>query len=81
MSDWRPIETAPKDGTWFLICRADDGFDSYEVGRFDPMILPEFVEAGEGLYRKIERKGYEWTGFNNMHRATHWMPLPEPPSP
>lgn len=31
------------------------------------------------LYRKEMRAGYEWTGFNNMHRATHWMPAPVPP--
>jgi hypothetical protein len=85
-SGWQPIETAPKDGTWFLICNADDGFDSYEVGSYDPEVgsydptfWPEYVEVEGGLYRKEMKTSYEWRGFNNLHRATHWMPLPEPP--
>ena len=76
---WRPIDTAPKDGTWFLICRADEGFDSYEVGRWEPYMWSEYVEDRDGLYRKESKPVHEWRGFNNMHRATHWLPLPEPP--
>lgn len=81
MSEWQPIETAPKDGTWFLIARRDEGFESYEVGQYNPYFFATYVEAGNGLYRKeMERLG-DWRGFNNFHRATHWMPLPEPPKP
>jgi hypothetical protein len=39
----------------------------------------QFVEAENGLYRKVSEPIHEWRGFNNFHRATHWMPLPEPP--
>lgn len=80
MADWQPIETAPKDGTWFMICRAGEGFESYEVGRYDPYHFPEYVEVSGGLYRKEERQLLEWRGFNNMHRATHWKPLDAPPA-
>lgn len=76
---WRPIATAPRDGTWFLICRAGEGFDSYEVGCFDPSMHDHFEPAGDGLYRKVQRSIYDWRGFNNFHRATHWMPLPAAP--
>ena len=78
MSNWQPIETAPRDGTWFVICRA--GTPGYEVGCFDPLMFPQYVEAENGLYRKVVQKVYDWTGFNNFHRATHWMPLPEIPT-
>lgn len=76
---WQPIETAPKDGTWFLIIRDSDGEESVEVGRYDPYYRDEYIEVEGGLYRKEKQVGYEWSGFNNFHRATHWMPLPKPP--
>jgi hypothetical protein len=76
---WQPIESAPRDGTWFMICRADEGHDSYEVGRYDPLMFERYVEAHDGLYRKEPYQAHDWRGFNNFHRATHWMPLPEPP--
>lgn len=78
--DWQPIDTAPRDGTWFMICCAQEGFDSYEVGRFDPYYSDEYVEVEGGLYRKQKRSSYDWAGFNNFHRATHWRPLPPPPA-
>lgn len=82
MSEWKPIETAPRDGTWFMICNAEDDFDSYEIGCYDPYYCWSYVEVGDGLYRHVreDEPAYEWRGFNNMHRATHWMPLPEPPN-
>lgn len=82
---WQPIETAPRDGTWFLICRADEGPSSYEVGRYDPLLHDTYVLHdtcdGVALYRKTRETIYDWGGFNNFGRATHWMPLPEPPKP
>lgn len=80
MCEWQPIETAPRDGTWFLTCRASEGFESYEYGRYDPYFMAEYVEVEGGLYRKESRSSYDWTGFNNFHRMTHWMPAPKPPA-
>lgn len=86
MSQWQPIETAPRDGSTFLICRAGeddhfDGYGSYEVGRYDPYMTTDYQEVEGGLFRKVMRSSYDWSGFNNFHRATHWMPLPAPPTP
>ena len=64
MSDWQPIDTAPKDNTAFLVwvpgnrctfsaCRSSDG------------TLLEFFGG----------HGYSET----LQTATHWMPMPEPP--
>jgi Protein of unknown function (DUF551) len=80
MSGWQPIETAPMDGTWFMTCRACDGFYSYEIGRYEPILFPRYVPVDGGLFRREEETIVDWRGFSNMHRATHWMPLPEPPS-
>lgn len=79
MSDWRPIETAPRDGKPFVIVKAGDP-DSYEVGRYQPMFYDRYEPVEEGLYQLIKEKLLDWT-FNNFHRATHWTPLPEPPIP
>lgn len=69
MSDWQPIETAPKDGTRILLggCKL---MSSVQIGWWG---------AGRYINRSV---GYErdWTtgstyGFN----PTHWMQLPQPP--
>lgn len=77
-AQWQPIETAPKDGSPFVIRREGEGFDTYEVGYYDPYYFARYEPAEGGLYRKIEDKIGDWRGFNNFHRATHWTPLPPP---
>lgn len=62
-----------------MAVRDEDGPDSFEVGCYDPLRHHEFEPTGDGLFRKVERIAYEWRGFNNMHRMTHWAPLPPPP--
>lgn len=67
LNPWRPIETAPKDGTWILVpyphFLRDDTFDGFEI-----MI--------------VKWKGVGWdTGAWMLHRdPQHWLPLPAPPS-
>ena len=80
MIGWQPIETAPRDGTWFVAARfpAEDHF-CVEVGKYDPMTWADYEHVEGDLYRRIDRQIYDWRGFNNFHRMTHWMPLPEPP--
>ena len=76
---WQPIKTAPRDGTWFVICRAGEP-DSCEVGCLEELTWHEYVEVGDGLYKKVSKPTLDWSGFNNMHRATHWISLPEVPN-
>ena len=75
---WRPIASAPKDGTWIVAMREGE-HDSFEVGSYDPWMSERFVEVDGGLYRKEPYPAHEWKGFSNMHRMTHWAPLPAPP--
>lgn len=77
MSEWQPILTAPRDGTWFVIYSDLD--DRYEIGRFEPLKVARYEEVGHGLFKRVYETVYDWEGFNNFHRATHWMPLPDPP--
>ena len=70
MSEWRDISTAPKDGTAILVCRADDLEPWHDIWDYDddtPGAASGHVwHGGEGWY--------------TQGAATHWMPLPEPPT-
>lgn len=64
MSEWQPIETAPKDGEDFLaLFLFDDGSFRYDVSRWCD--ARELFTAGRP--------------FEEDTQPTHWMPLPEPP--
>lgn len=60
---WQPIESAPKDGTAFLV---HGGIARWHVG-----------DDGAGAWFSIT--GYEYPGRLIMWPVTHWMPLPAPP--
>lgn len=64
MTEWKPIGTAPKDGTPFLTFSpelATGPYGGVDVAGFDD------EEAAFWKFR---------CGFDSV---THWMPLPEPP--
>jgi len=77
MSEWRPIETAPKDGTQVLF-----------YGKWRPYdILPgggDCIIIASWSTFMSDNTGYHWiTGFGAVESInvcfTHWQPLPEPP--
>lgn len=67
MSEWQPIETAPKDGTPILVYRpAASG-----VG---------YIQKVSGDYAMLHKSGkWVWACSNDAAQPTHWMPLPELP--
>lgn len=72
MSDWQPIETAPKDGRHVLLAVTND-----------PPNFPGYVS--EGYYEEDRDCWYQanthWTDqFDGALYPSHWMPLPEPPA-
>lgn len=65
---WRPIETAPKDGTQLLLV-SEDGVQVVGYwGKHNHVPL-------YGWLRPVELYGEEVDGLD----PTHWMPLPEKP--
>lgn len=75
---WRPIETAPRDGTYILIPGRTGRNDRIAVTipecvswRDCPLLggLPDF----QGGWRPID-------DAQAARKPTHWMPLPEPPA-
>ena len=63
MSEWQPIETAPKDGT-FLVYMPDE----IEHWRVMPMHMNDGKRFTIGHHLAFDSKP-----------VTHWMPLPPPP--
>lgn len=74
MSEWQPIETAPKDGT-DVILLFETG--SATVGHY---YVTERLSFGKSVSKS---EGWVWTGKGFMGSIdvipTHWMPLPARP--
>lgn len=66
MGEWRPIETAPKDGRDILVCAVcqTTGEVLWGVATADPDRL--------WLWWKPQDEPAKW--------PTHWQPLPDPPA-
>lgn len=88
MSKWKPIETAPKDGTWLLGCNNRGNIAviiwstsalrrrKYPTTKDDYDIRRQF-DCGEGWIFPFSTG--EVSAFWEETRVTHWQPLPEPP--
>lgn len=66
---WRPIETAPRDGTSFI------GISSYTLDANDNPILWQVSYVGDGSFGQFQSV-HDGEPFWDL---THWMPLPPPP--
>jgi hypothetical protein len=76
VSEWRPIATAPKDGTRVLIADSEN----VESGRWSAAFTLHSmrtitIPAGWDDDRYDAAHTFEREG----KQPTHWMPLPEPP--
>ena len=85
MSDWQPIETAPKDGTTVLLAAPG----RVTAGEWCPeqwLTASDYhMTTGEYLGRSetgecIPAYWCSWDGgFTDECAPTHWMPLPDAP--
>lgn len=73
MSEWQPIETAPKDRTRILVLAAK----SYSKSTSHMAMRMEV-----DFWHNTKSDGYNGYGHFNgeFYPATHWMPLPAPPT-
>lgn len=73
MSEWEPIESAPKDGTFILMYKSVG--THYLDNEYTPFYVCQWLE--NGTYG-----GPGWfygEGEFFLRNPTHWMPLPAPP--
>ena len=69
MTDWQPIETAPKDGSKIILYRDSDVFALCSWGG------EEISENGAFWIWWVPEP--EWIA--EIKNPTHWIPLPAPP--
>lgn len=75
VSDWRPIETAPKDGRTILACgRWSDGAVTVQWD------CGEWAAVWDGM-AVIESQSDFGTEYLTADPLDWWMPLPVPPTP
>ena len=72
MSEWQPIETAPKDGS---------EFQAWVVNEYHQWWEPRarFVEGSDSfqVFGRVDYDIDDWDYVNAI--PTHWMPHPQPP--
>lgn len=87
--DWRPIESAPKDGRWVLLEGEFDGGDtsSARVGRYSPVVVEtgtyEWHCLDTSVLRGVDDGTVERQELDTWYpagRVAGWMPLPPPPT-
>lgn len=67
MSEWQPIETAPKVPLVDILVYRPNG----EVDSCIPVVGVDYWSTALGNC---------WARSNRQKQPTHWMPLPEPPA-
>lgn len=76
MSDWQPIETAPKDDLILLYGLLDPHPNERQL--YSGLDRPTRVTAyWDSIDEAWSPMGGTWTG--PWFKPTHWMPLPSPP--
>lgn len=73
--EWKPIESAPKDGTSILIC---GGTVAWE-GMFGEDEFPMNGVQTASWYNDHWKGGYDNDGRYNYYKPKYWMRLPLPP--
>lgn len=78
--EWRPIETAPRDGTCILVYEPGERPGEANLN----ISLVHFSEYGygspDGGWRLCETGGWAEDSDPMNDTPTHWMTLPPPPS-
>jgi hypothetical protein len=80
---WRPIETAPKDGTKIILAKIIPASEEREAAIWWACMGHWRVESPlSGTAGKIRRQAAWTDGMDNLGDPTHWTPvLPPPPPP
>ena len=80
-NQWQPIETAPKDGSFFLGADAEDVCLCQWAEEVEDGV--DYMGNDAGFQDMLFQRFYPSRSFGLRQyqglQPTHWMPLPEPP--
>ena len=76
MSEWQPIETAPRDGTPVLLW---DLWSPWKELPCNVVVARWFINEKFTYWQLVDSATADEYPGNNAIDPTHWMPLPEPP--
>lgn len=81
MSEWRPIETAPKDGTVILLTALEPDGEPFEVWPMQWMAIQQngLFPGKVGMWTHPSGD-VTWNDDDPAGAPTHWMPTPNPSS-
>lgn len=80
--EWKPIESAPKDGTWIVALTPE----SIEEGWPSPYVFTtRWIKQRSEYWEQIDddtqrRRVLDSSHWDGYETPTHWIPLPPPPN-
>lgn len=82
MTNWQPIETAPKDGSWFLVGGFDTPiglcfWDLSFVGSLEAYVDDRLDDPTYGFFSAFRGRGQQFLMEDDP--TLFWQPLPTPP--
>ncbi len=83
MSEWKTMESAPKDGTWIMVTGTkydNNDVPAYGFTRWVVEIVETWERAGPKTQKLVERDDSHWDYAAPCELIpTHWQELPAPP--
>lgn len=71
---WQPIESAPRDGTYILVCNSHGSW----IAKWKPVFQSGFRPSNPWASMMLNHDHIERPG--RFDHPTHWRPLPAPPT-
>jgi len=77
--DWKPIKTAPKDGTWILVYGQGPDDDFQGERQIAVAQYTDYLNGVKGRYKRWQFAWFDGGYYGIFSKPTHWMQLPNAP--
>jgi len=80
MSDWQPIDTAPKDGSWVLGLDAESKTSGIVRWSSKDDYIKRSKEQGTANWKYVAHEGWQSYEYDSAYDSpSHWLSIPNPP--